>query len=69
MSVTEGMPWPEAATVRPDPTGKYPAADFDHILLSPGWEKLVERGRWKVEVIQNPKVPSDHYPVVLRLGD
>ena len=69
VSVTEGVPWPEAATARPDPAGKYPAADFDHILLSPGWENLVERGKWKVEVIQKPKVPSDHYPVVLRLGD
>ena len=69
VSATEGIPWPKAATVRPDREGKFPATDFDHILLSPGWEKLVERGKWKVEVIQNPKVPSDHYPVVLRLGD
>ena len=68
-SATAEVPWPEGATVKPDPMGKYPAADFDHILLSPGWENLLERGKWKVEVIQNPKVPSDHYPVVLRLGD
>ena len=70
--------------MRPDPVGKYPAADFDHILLSPGWENLVERGKWKgcvnvnvnvnekrfkVEVVQNKKMPSDHWPVVVRLGD
>ena len=80
VSVTEGMPWPEAATVRPDPVGKYPAADFDHILLSPGWGKNAGRDRWKgcvnvnekpfkVEVVQNKKIPSDHWPVVVRLGD
>ena len=67
VSATERISWPEAATVKPDPGGRYPATDFDHILLSPGWEKAVEGDRWKVEVIQNPKVPSDHYPVVLRL--
>ena len=77
VSVTEGVPWPEAATVRPDPVGKYPAADFDHILLSPGWGKNAGRDRWKgcvnvnekpfkVEVVQNKKIPSDHWPVVVR---
>jgi len=69
ISVTEKIPWPEAATVKPDLEGKFPAADFDHILLSPGWAKAVEGGRWKVEVVQDPKVPSDHYPVVLKFGD
>ena len=81
VSVTEGIPWPEAATVRPDPAGKYPAADFDHILLSPGWGKNARRDRWKgcvnvnvnvnekpfkVEAVQNKKMPSDHWPVVVR---
>jgi len=67
ISATEKIPWPEAATTKPDPTGKYPASDFDHIILSPGWVKGVEGDRWKVEVIQNPKVPSDHYSVVFRM--
>jgi endonuclease/exonuclease/phosphatase family metal-dependent hydrolase len=69
VSATEGIPWPEAATVRPDPEGKFPAADFDHILLSPGWGKLGERGKRKTGVLQDSNVPSDHWPVVLRWGD
>lgn len=67
ISVTEGIPWPKAATVKPDPHGKYPASDFDHILLSPGWAKGVEGGRRQAGVIQDPGIPSDHYPVVLRM--
>jgi len=69
VSATEGIPWPEAATVRPDPEGRFPAADFDHILLSPGWGRLVEGGKWKAGVLQDSNVPSDHWPVVLRWGD
>jgi len=77
VSATEGIPWPEAATVRPDPSGKYPATDFDHVLLSPGWVALLRseplRGRsyagFKAGVLQDSNVPSDHWPVVLRLGD
>ena len=69
LSAMEKIPWPQAATVKPDPEGKFPAADFDHILLSPGWAKAVEGGRWKAGVMQDPKVPSDHYPVVLRWRD
>ena len=69
VSVAADIPWPAAATVRPDPAGKYPGTDFDHILLSPGWGRLVEGGRWKVEVIQNPQVPSDHWPVWMRRLD
>jgi endonuclease/exonuclease/phosphatase family metal-dependent hydrolase len=77
VSVTEGIPWPQAATVKPDPSGRYPATDFDHILLSPRWAALLRpeplQGRGyaglKAEVMQDPKVPSDHYPVVLRLDD
>lgn len=67
LSVTEEIPWPEAATVKPDPEGKFPASDFDHILISPGWAKAAGGGRWKAGVIQNSKVPSDHYPVLMRL--
>jgi len=69
ISATAEIPWPQAATVRPDPEGKYPASDFDHILLSPGWGKMVERGRWKAGILQGSKVPSDHWPVWLRFGD
>ena len=68
-SATENIPWPQAATVKPDPTGKYPGTDFDHILLSPGWGKAVERGRWKAGVLQDASAPSDHWPVVLRILD
>jgi endonuclease/exonuclease/phosphatase family metal-dependent hydrolase len=76
VSVTEGIPWPEAATVKPDPSGRYPATDFDHILLSPGWAALHRSkalkgwsyGGWKAEVFQGEKIPSDHFPVLLRLG-
>jgi len=69
ISVTAEIAWPKAATVRPDPEGKYPASDFDHILLSPGWGRLVEGGRWKAGVMQDLTVPSDHWPVVLRIQD
>ena len=65
-SATAEVPWPEAATVKPDPTGKYPAADFDHILLSPAWTKAVEKGKWESGVMQDPGVPSDHWPVWMR---
>lgn len=65
-SATAEVPWPEAATVKPDPMGKYPAADFDHILLSPGWGKLVEWGKGKMGVLQDPGLPSDHFPVWMR---
>lgn len=67
VSATEGIPWPEAATVKPDPEGKYPASDFDHILLSPGWTKEVEGAGWKAGVMRDPAVPSDHDPVWMRL--
>lgn len=74
ISVAEGVPWPEAATVRPDPFGRYPATDFDHILLSPGWMALLRsepmRGRsyagFKAGVFQDGEIPSDHYPVWIR---
>jgi endonuclease/exonuclease/phosphatase family metal-dependent hydrolase len=76
ISAAEGIPWPEAATVKPDPSGRYPATDFDHILLSPGWAALHRSkalkgwsyGGWKAEVFQGEKIPSDHFPVLLRLG-
>ena len=66
VSATTNIPWPQAATVRPDPDGKYPASDFDHILLSPAWAKAGERGRWKAGVLQDSNVPSDHWPVWMR---
>jgi exonuclease III len=47
--------------------GKYPAADFDHILLSPAWAKAEERGKWKAGVLQDLNLPSDHWPVWIRL--
>ena len=84
VSATEKIAWPQAATVRPDPQGKYQAADFDHILLSPGWEKRRARGArpsvdlnppgeggpedfpFQAGIMQDPKVPSDHWPVWVR---
>jgi endonuclease/exonuclease/phosphatase family metal-dependent hydrolase len=69
VSATERIPWPEAATVRPDQDGKYPAADFDHIILSPAWVKGVEGDRWKAGVLQDSTAPSDHWPVVFRIQD
>ena len=78
VSATENIPWPQAATVKPDPTGKYPASDFDHILLSPGWVALLRseslrRGLsfagFEAKVLQEPNVPSDHWPVILRIQE
>lgn len=69
VSVTEEIPWPVSATVKADLEGKFPASDFDHILLSPAWAKAAGGGRWRAGVIQNSKVPSDHYPVVLRMKE
>ena len=67
--VTGGISWPQSATVRPDPERKYPASDFDHILLSPGWAKVVKGGKWQAGVMQEPDVPSDHWPVWMRFGN
>jgi len=66
VSATATIPWPKAATVRPDPDGKYRASDFDHILLSPAWVKAGERRRWEAGVLQESNVPSDHWPVWMR---
>ena len=74
VSAAAEIPWPEAATVKPDPEGKFPAADFDYILISPGWAALLRteapRGRsyagFKAGVVQGGKIPSDHYPVWIR---
>ena len=69
VSVTEQLDWPEGATVRPDPALKYPPTDFDHILLSPGWVKKMESTKREVGVLQNPDIPSDHWPVWMKLGN
>jgi len=69
VSVTQELNWPAGATVRPDPIQKYPAADFDHILLSPGWVDQMGSQKWKAGVMQNPDIPSDHWPVWMKLGN
>ena len=69
VSVTEQLDWPEGATVRPDPAQKYPPTDFDHILLSHGWVEQMGSQKWKAGVMQSPDIPSDHWPVWMKLGD
>ena len=59
--------WPEGATVRPDPQGRFPAADFDHFLLSPGWRQVLKGQKPQIRIISGENVPSDHYPVELTL--
>ena len=63
----EKVPWPAVATVKPDPAGRYAVADFDHILLSPGWVKKYGAGKMEVGVWRNGEVPSDHFPLEMRL--
>lgn len=65
VSVTHDVPWPKGATVRPDKEGKYPATDFDAILLSPGWQKKIGSKRYQAGVWQNSNIPSDHWPIWL----
>ena len=65
VSVARDLPWPKGATVRPDSQGKYPATDFDAILLSPGWQKKISSKKYKSGVWQESNVPSDHWPVWL----
>jgi endonuclease/exonuclease/phosphatase family metal-dependent hydrolase len=67
VSVTEQLDWPEGATVRPDPAQKYPPTDFDHILLSHGWVGQMSGQRWKAGVMQSQDIPSDHWPVWMKL--
>lgn len=69
VSVTEKLNWPAGATVRSDPALKYPPTDFDHILLSPGWVDQMGSQNWKAGVMQNPDIPSDHWPVWMKLGN
>ena len=59
--------WPEGATVKPDPAGRFPAADFDHFLLSPGWLKVLGGEKPQVRILSGENIPSDHYPVELIL--
>ena len=63
----ENVPWPAVATVKPDPSGRYAVADFDHILLSPGWLKKIGKWERKVGVWRKGEVPSDHFPLEMRL--
>lgn len=68
-SATEELPWPKGATVRPNWERKYPAADFDTILLSPGWCRKFGSGRISAGVLQGADVPSDHWPVWFRWSE
>jgi endonuclease/exonuclease/phosphatase family metal-dependent hydrolase len=67
ISVTQEMAWPQGATVRENRLAKYPPADFDHILLSPGWIKIYGRYGKDVRVFQNKDVPSDHFPLWMKV--
>ena len=65
-SVTQELPWPKGATVRADEERGYPSADFDHILLSPGWKRRMGSNRIVSGVDQGADVPSDHWPVWMK---
>ena len=65
-SVTQDLPWPRGATVRPDEERGYPSADFDHILVSPGWKKRLGTNQIVSGVDQGANVPSDHWPVWMK---
>ena len=67
ISVTQEMAWPQGATVRENRLAKYPPADFDHILLSPGWIKSHEGSRKDVCVFRDKDVPSDHFPLRMKV--
>jgi len=67
ISVTQEMPWPEGATVRENRLAKYPPADFDHILLSPGWIKSLGRNAKDVCVFCDKDIPSDHFPLRMKV--
>ena len=68
-SATQELPWPKGATVRPNWERKYPAADFDTILLSPGWCRKYGSSLISVGVLQGADVPSDHWPVWFRWSE
>jgi endonuclease/exonuclease/phosphatase family metal-dependent hydrolase len=68
-SATQQLPWPKGATVRPNWERKYPAADFDTILLSPGWCRKYGTSRISAGVLQGADVPSDHWPVWFRWSE
>jgi len=65
-SVTQDLPWPRGATVRPDEGRGYPSTDFDHILVSPGWKKRLGTNQIVSGVDQGTNVPSDHWPVWMK---
>lgn len=67
ISVTQEMPWPQGATVRENRLAKYPPADFDHILLSPGWIKSFGRNGKDVCVFRDKDIPSDHFPLSMKV--
>lgn len=63
----QDLGWPEGATVKPDPDGRFPAADFDHFLLSPGYQLALHGKKPQVRIFSGEEIPSDHYPVELIL--
>jgi len=67
ISVTQDMAWPQGATVRENRSAKYPPADFDHILLSPGWIKSFGRNGEDVRVFRDKDIPSDHFPIGMKV--
>ncbi|NDB94720.1 MAG: endonuclease/exonuclease/phosphatase family protein [Verrucomicrobia bacterium] len=67
ISVTHEMPWPQGATVRENRLAKYPPADFDHILLSPGWIKSFGRNGEDIRVFRDKDIPSDHFPLWMKV--
>ena len=60
--------WPEGATVKADPRGRFPASDFDHFLLSPGLVRFLGVKKQDVKIFSKGEIPSDHYPVELLLS-
>lgn len=65
ISITQNLVWPQGASVRPDAVRGYPATDFDHILISPGWKRRLGAQELKCGVDQREGAPSDHWPVWL----
>ena len=64
----EHIGWPEAATVKPDLQGRFPATDFDHFILSPSLVRAFGGRRQQVKIFSGEDIPSDHYPVEIILS-